>query len=86
MDRRVVAQLFDSIDLLNAAISEDNDNAGIHSGNPNPPAGVIATPETGQHPPNPPPAKRKDARVILIAATNKYVCISGRIKVYTLGV
>ena len=80
MDRRVVAQLFDSIDLLNAAISEDNDN-----GNPNPPAGVIvATPlEAGQqqHPPSA-AAKRKDARVILIAATNKYVHIRRRVVPY----
>ena len=70
MDRRVVAQLFDSIDLLNTAISEDHDNAGAHSGNLDPPAGAIATPETEQQHP-PPPTKRRDARVILIAATNK---------------
>ena len=43
MDRRVVAQLFDSIDLLTAAISEDNDISSRHYENPV--GDAIATPE-----------------------------------------
>lgn len=69
MDRRVVAQLFDSIDLLTAAISEDEDIASRHNETPPGDATATATPEAGQHPV--PSKGKKEARVILIVATNK---------------